>query len=75
MPGLPSTVKDNALRSMADIIIRQKTRIQEANRIDIEAARKSGLSDAMIDRLTLTDTRIEGYGNRNFAKSLLSPIR
>ena len=40
MPGLPSTVKDNALRSMADIIVRQKARIHEANRIDLEAAPK-----------------------------------
>jgi len=33
--------------------------IQKANSIDLEAARTAGLSPAMVDRLTLTDQRID----------------
>ncbi len=42
----------NAIRSGAD-------RIRSENAKDLAEAKKTGLSDAMIDRLTLTDTRIE----------------
>ncbi|MBN1291081.1 MAG: glutamate-5-semialdehyde dehydrogenase [Candidatus Latescibacteria bacterium] len=63
MPGLPSAVKDKALLSMAEVIINQKAKIQDANQKDLEAAKKSGLSNAMIDRLTLTDVRIGSMAN------------
>lgn len=52
---LPSRVKDDALRAMADGLERARGRLQEANRSDVEAAEKAGLSRAMIDRLTLSD--------------------
>ncbi|MCE5252217.1 glutamate-5-semialdehyde dehydrogenase [bacterium] len=60
MAGIGSAVKDNALRAMADAIIACKAEIRDANNIDIDAANRNGLKDAMIDRLTLTDSRIDG---------------
>ncbi|NTU60465.1 MAG: glutamate-5-semialdehyde dehydrogenase [Deltaproteobacteria bacterium] len=52
---LPSRVKDDALRAMADGLEAAKAELQEANRVDLEAAEKAGLSRAMLDRLTLSD--------------------
>ena len=63
MPGLPSAVKDEALYAMADILIERKRDIQDTNRKDLDLAEKLGLTSAMIDRLNLTDTRIEGMAS------------
>ena len=52
---LSSRVKDGALLAMADGLEASKGALQEANRLDLEAAREAGLSPAMIDRLTLSD--------------------
>jgi len=60
MAGLPSSVKDDALRAMADALLKNAADIRAANGKDIELAQEAGLSGALIDRLTLTDTRIEG---------------
>ncbi len=55
---LSSRVKDEALLAMADGLEASKGALQEANRLDLEAAREAGLSKAMIDRLTLSDNVI-----------------
>ena len=59
MAVIESAVKDNALNAMADAIIENKADIREANENDLARTEEFGLSEAMIDRLTLTDTRIE----------------
>ena len=51
--------KNTALMAIADVIIGQRGALVEANRRDIEAGRARGLDDAMLDRLTLNDARIE----------------
>ena len=43
---------------MADAIQRNIAAIKKANAKDVEAGRQAGLSSAMLDRLTLTDKRI-----------------
>jgi glutamate-5-semialdehyde dehydrogenase len=50
--------KQTILNAMADELQARQTTILEANKIDIEEGRKAGLSDAMLDRLLLTDKRI-----------------
>ncbi len=50
--------KNAALERMADGILRRADVIQAANRKDLDAARASGLSEAMIDRLTITDATL-----------------
>ena len=55
-----STKKKNAvLLAMADSLHTQRGLIKEANVKDISHAHASGLSAALIDRLTLTDARID----------------
>ncbi len=52
--------KNEALKNIADALIKNADFIIEANKIDIENGKKNGLSDAMIDRLSLDKERIEG---------------
>lgn len=52
--------KDNALLAIADALRNEREAIKAANVIDIENGRKAGLSDSLIDRLLLTDARIDG---------------
>lgn len=49
-----------ALLSCAEMIIENKDAIIGANSLDIQLARENGMAEAMIDRLTLTDARING---------------
>jgi len=55
-----SGVKNEALRALASLIEESRPAIKEANQADIEAARASGMSDAMLDRLTLNEQRLDG---------------
>jgi glutamate-5-semialdehyde dehydrogenase len=56
---LSSKKKNAILEAMADEIAAQKESIQAANARDLSAGREAGLSSAMLDRLTLTDARME----------------
>ncbi|MBN7574447.1 glutamate-5-semialdehyde dehydrogenase [Clostridium sp. 2-1] len=59
--GIASTKqKDDALMIMAEELIKAKGDIISANKIDLDAAVLKGTSKAMLDRLALTDERIEG---------------
>jgi glutamate-5-semialdehyde dehydrogenase len=55
---LDAETKNSLLRAMADGIEKFADRIKVANAKDLEAGKKSGLSAAMLDRLTLTDKRL-----------------
>jgi glutamate-5-semialdehyde dehydrogenase len=56
-----STRKKNAiLEAMAEELDAQRTIIQEENAKDLDAGKENGLSTAMLDRLELTDARIDG---------------
>ncbi len=57
---LTSRKKNSILEAMASELENRKDRIREANSRDMEAGRQAGLSSAMLDRLELTDSRIEG---------------
>lgn len=57
---LPSSRKDEALRLMAEKIIGQIPFLVEENSKDLDRARRSGLSAAMLDRLALSETSIRG---------------
>lgn len=60
---LGSAKKNDILLAMADEIEARRGAIQSANVKDLEAGQKNGLSNAMLDRLRLTDTRIDGMCN------------
>ncbi|MBE6692383.1 MAG: glutamate-5-semialdehyde dehydrogenase [Ruminococcaceae bacterium] len=48
-----------ALEAMAKALIARQDEIIKANQADLEKAKENGISDAMIDRLTLNSQRIE----------------
>lgn len=54
-----SSQKDQAMFAIAAAIRAQEADILQANAADLEAGRASGLTDALIDRLTLTHERLE----------------
>lgn len=51
--------KNKALIEMADSLLNDKPVILEANKKDTDTAKEAGISDTLLDRLTLTDERIE----------------
>ena len=53
-------VKNQALSNIAKALIENSAYIIEQNKTDIENARANGMSESMIDRLTLTEERIDG---------------
>lgn len=52
--------KNKALCAVADALKKNQDSIIAANKKDIEIARKSGMSESIIDRLLLSDKRIDG---------------
>ncbi|MBQ6265208.1 MAG: glutamate-5-semialdehyde dehydrogenase [Clostridia bacterium] len=52
--------KTQALKAAADAIDANRQSIIDANKTDIENGRNNGLNEGLIDRLTLTDSRIDG---------------
>ena len=55
--------KNLILEAMADALESSRDRLKEANARDMAAGRAAGLSDAMLDRLLLTDKRIDSMIN------------
>ena len=55
--------KDRALLLMADRLAERAAEIVTANEVDVANAHSSGLSTAMIDRLTLTVARVEAMAD------------
>jgi glutamate-5-semialdehyde dehydrogenase len=53
-----SDVKDGALRAIADALIEHTAEILDANARDLEAGHESGLSSALLDRLSLDRRRV-----------------
>ena len=56
---LDTQKKNEALLTAADRLVQRRADILAANEKDIEAGRAAGMSEALIDRLTLTESRIE----------------
>jgi glutamate-5-semialdehyde dehydrogenase len=51
--------KDAALRAMADALVSRTQEILTANDADVAAGRGAGMSTALLDRLALSDKRVE----------------
>jgi glutamate-5-semialdehyde dehydrogenase len=56
---LSSDVKSAALHAVADALLDHAVEILEANELDLDAGRASGLSDTLLDRLALNPGRLE----------------
>jgi glutamate-5-semialdehyde dehydrogenase len=67
--------KNLALTAAADALIAETAAILAANAVDVVAAKERGISNAFLDRLTLTEKRIEGVaqGLRDIA-ALPDPV-
>ncbi|SEG86826.1 glutamate-5-semialdehyde dehydrogenase [Thermomonospora echinospora] len=55
---LPRAAKDAALHAIADALLANVPQIVKANEADVAAARENGISEYMIDRLSLDEGRI-----------------
>ena len=60
---LPAEAKKLCLENMAAALLAEKDLIAAANAKDVAAARSNGMDAAKIDRLTLTDARIEAMAD------------
>lgn len=58
LTAVDTATKNAALTAMADALLANAVRIKDANATDIAAGRENGLSDTLLDRLTLNDARI-----------------
>ena len=58
--NLPTDSKNRALSAIADALESEQTAVLEANALDMEAGRASGLGDALLDRLLLNEERLDG---------------
>src|SRR3954454_22680720 len=63
LAATPSAVKDAALHAIADALEARTAEILEANARDLEAGRESGLSSALMDRLTLDAARVRAMAD------------
>ena len=57
--ALTTKEKNLILKKMADALAQYREKIKAANKKDLALARKNNLSAALLDRLTLTDARID----------------
>lgn len=71
----PTAAKDDALRSAADLLVERAPDVLEANVADLSRAEESGTSATVVDRLRLTEARVEAMadGLRQVA-SLPDPV-
>ncbi len=56
--ALNTATKNASLIAMAEALLANAARIKDANAVDLALGRESGLSDTLLDRLTLNDARI-----------------
>ena len=70
-----SGAKNAALHAIADAIMAGKAHLKAENRKDLDAGKQHGLDAALLDRLELTDARIDGMaeGLRQIA-ALADPV-
>ena len=52
--------KNAALKAISDALLNNKELIIKENKKDIENAKINGMTESLIDRLTLTEARIDG---------------
>jgi glutamate-5-semialdehyde dehydrogenase len=58
LPSLSTKIKDQALELIAERLVSRQEEILNANALDVERARDSGLADAPLNRLKLTPEKL-----------------
>jgi glutamate-5-semialdehyde dehydrogenase len=75
LAAAPTPAKNGALLTAADLLAERANEVRAANDADLEAATAAGMAEGPLDRLRLTETRLEGmaHGLRTVA-ALPDPI-
>ena len=60
---LPTEVKNKALINIAQGLTAREGEILDANRLDVEEAKASGMDEAMLDRLALNSSRLQAMAD------------
>jgi len=63
LAGAATPAKNGALLTAADLLAERAGEIRAANDADLEAASRAGIDAGPLDRLRLTDSRLEGMAN------------
>ena len=63
LAGAPTPAKNGALLTAADLLADRANEIRAANEADLEAAAAGGMAAGPLDRLRLTDSRLDGMAN------------
>ena len=63
LSNLSTTRKNEALESMAKKLLEKSDYIINANKKDLEEAKLKGMSESMLDRLSLNEDRIKGMAD------------
>ena len=63
LANLGAEVKNDALLAMADALVESQKYIVEENKKDMRYGRENGLSESLLDRLLLTEDRIQKMAN------------
>jgi glutamate-5-semialdehyde dehydrogenase len=58
-----TAVKDDALRTAADLLVDRTAELLEANAVDVARAEAEGVSSTVVDRLRLTGAKVEGMAS------------
>src|ERR1035437_948658 len=75
LASLGTRHKNAILRAMADAIETQRAALQAANALDLAAGSATGLSAALLDRLTLSDARVAAMaGGLREVAALRDPV-
>jgi len=70
-----SEVKNNALLYMSEALDSRRNEILQSNKVDLDKAKDKAIADALIDRLELTDERIDGMiSGLKIVASLPDPV-
>ena len=70
-----SEVKNNALIYMSEALDSRRNEILQSNKVDLDKAKDKAIADALIDRLELTDERIDGMiSGLKIVASLPDPV-
>jgi glutamate-5-semialdehyde dehydrogenase len=63
LSGLSTVVKNRALENIAEKLIERQDEILEANTLDVERARDSGLAEAPLNRLRLSPEKLQAIAS------------
>ena len=63
LAGMSGSLRNTALEAMAQGLLEERGALLQANETDLQNGRQNGMRDSMLDRLRLTNERIEGMAS------------